>query len=167
MTPLPFALGGRDLIAWRLDEGRHGKTWDSGEGAYRFGGRWNTPGVRAVYSSIDPATAILEVAVHKGFDALDIVAQVVTAVLINETAEVRVIRPEEVANPGWLEAGIPSAGQQAFGNDLLAKHGFVVLPSVVSRRSWNLIFVAERVAGNYRMLSQERFVLDTRLNPAR
>lgn len=73
MTPLPAALGGKDFIAWRLDRDAYAPTWDSGEGSYLAGGRWNSKGVRAVYCSIDPATAILEVAVHKGFDVLDTV----------------------------------------------------------------------------------------------
>jgi RES domain-containing protein len=71
LTPLPPPLGGKDLVAWRLDLAQFGETWASGEGAFRVGGRWNSRGVRAVYCSIDPSTAILEVAVHKGFRALD------------------------------------------------------------------------------------------------
>ena len=59
MTPLPAPLDGSALVAWRLDQARHAATWDSGEGAHLVGGRWNTRGVRAVYCSIDPATAIL------------------------------------------------------------------------------------------------------------
>ena len=74
MIPLPPLLGGKDLIGWRIDNNRHAATWDSGEGSFRFGGRWNSRGVRAVYCSLDPATAILEVAVHKGFRVLDTVA---------------------------------------------------------------------------------------------
>ena len=66
VTPLPPPLGGRELVAWRLDQAAFAAQWDSGEGAYRAGGRWNSRGVRAVYCSIDPATAILEVAVQRG-----------------------------------------------------------------------------------------------------
>ena len=73
MTPLPAQLGGGELVAWRLDKEEFAPTWDNGEGAYRAGGRWNSIGVRAVYCAIDPATAILEVAVHKGFIVLDTV----------------------------------------------------------------------------------------------
>jgi RES domain-containing protein len=69
MNLLPMASGGSGLIAWRLDQSNYAATWDSGEGAYRVGGRWNSKGVRAVYCSIDLAMAILEVAVHKGFRA--------------------------------------------------------------------------------------------------
>jgi hypothetical protein len=73
MTPLPVALGGSELIAWRLDQAAYAPNWDSGEGAHRVGGRWNSKGVRAVYCSLDPSTAILEFAVHKGSRALDTV----------------------------------------------------------------------------------------------
>lgn len=45
MTPLPMALGGTELIAWRLDQAVHAATWNSGEGAYRVGDRWNSKGV--------------------------------------------------------------------------------------------------------------------------
>jgi RES domain-containing protein len=160
VTPLPA-----DLLAWRLDMADFAATWDGGEGAYRVGGRWNGPGVRAVYCSVDPATAILEVAVHKGFRVLDTVAHVLTAARIVDPAGVHVVQPDDVPNPNWLRPGIPSAGQQAFGNALLAQHAFVLLPSVVSLHSWNLIFAHGRAAGRYALLAQERFALDPRLHP--
>ena len=126
MTPLPIALGGAELIAWRLDQAAYAPTWDSGEGAYRVGGRWNSKGVRAVYCSIDPST---------------------------------------IPNPNWLRPGIPSAGQQAFGDELLRKHAFVAIPSAVSTHSWNLLFVASAAPSAYALKFQEPFALDTRLHP--
>jgi RES domain-containing protein len=36
----------------------------SGEGARRFGGRWNSPGRAVVYAADHPALAVLEVRVH-------------------------------------------------------------------------------------------------------
>ena len=56
-------------------------------------------------------------------------------------------------------------GQQAFGDALLARHPFVLIPSAVSSHSWNLIFVAAVAAGKYAVRLQERFALDTRLHP--
>lgn len=165
MTPLPPPLGGGELVAWRLDETNFGATWDDGEGAYRVGGRWNSRGVRAVYCSLDPATAILEVAVHKGFKVLDTVPHVLTAATIGALSSVHVVDPASVPNPNWLRPGIPGAGQQAFGDALLARHDFVLIPSAVSTRSWNLIFVGMAVAGAYALRSQEPFALDTRLHP--
>lgn len=164
MTPLPGALGGTKLIAWRLDQQKYSKTWDSGEGAYLAGGRWNSKGVRAVYCALDPATAILEVAVHKGFKALDTVPHVLTEIEI-DPAQVFIVWPTLFPNPNWLRPGIPSAGQQAFGDELLATHKIIVIPSAVSTRSWNLVFVASGAAGKYRAVSQEPFALDTRLHP--
>ena len=165
MTPLPAGLGGTELVAWRLDRSSYAAIWDSGEGAYLEGGRWNGRGVRAVYCSIDPATAILEVAVHKGFEALDTVPHVLTAVEISDPSSVHIVAPGDIPNPNWLRPGIPSAGQQMFGDRLLARHKFVVIPSAVSINSWNLIFVGTKAFDAYTLRSQERFALDTRLHP--
>ncbi len=165
MTPLPAALGGTEIVAWRLDQETFRATWDSGEGAYRFGGRWNSKGVRAVYCSIDPATAILEVAVHKGFKALDTVPHVLTALTIPDPADIHVVNPTDIPNPNWLQSGVPSLGQQQFGDALLGTHKFVLIPSAVSSHSWNLLFVTSAAARGYALRSQERFALDTRLHP--
>jgi RES domain-containing protein len=165
MISLPIALGGSELIGWRLDQAIYAQTWDSGEGAYRVGGRWNSKGVRAVYCSVDPATAILEVAVHKGFRALDTVAHVLTAAVITDTSTVHVVDPASIPNPNWLRPGIPGAGQQAFGDALLSRHRFVAIPSAVSSHSWNLVFVAGNATGTYALKFQEAFALDTRLHP--
>lgn len=166
MTPLPAPLGGQELVAWRLDRTRHAAAWDSGEGAYRAGGRWNSKGVRAVYCSLDPATAILEVAVHKGFKVLDTDPHTLVSLSVTAPADdIHVVRPEDVPNPNLLLPVVPGAGQQAFGDALLSRHRFVVIPSVVSKHSWNLLFVADRAAGGYGCRDQEPFALDTRLHP--
>jgi RES domain-containing protein len=164
MTPLPASLGGGALMAWRLDQAIFATTWDSGEGAYLVGGRWNSRGVRAVYCSIDPAIAILEVAVHKGFKALDTVPHVLTALTFASTSGIHVVDPVSIPNPNWLRPGLPSAGQQHWGNTLLARYAFVLIPSAVSTRSWNLIFVNSPARAVY-SVAQERFALDTRLHP--
>ena len=164
MTPLPAPLGGDELVAWRLDQTAFAPSWDSGDGAYRYGGRWNSKTVRAVYCAIDPATAILEVAVHKGFEALDRVPHVLTAVTISKPARVHVLTPAEIPDSRWLRPGIPGAGQQAFGDSLLAEHMFIVIPSAVSIHSWNLIFIGTNAADGYAVRSQEPFALDPRLH---
>jgi RES domain-containing protein len=163
VIPLPPPLGAGEVVAWRLDRAVLAATWDSGEGAFRAGGRWNSRGVRAVYASLDPATAILEVAVHTGFAALDTVAHVLTAVRILDPSRLHVVQPEDVPNPNWLRPGIPSGGQQGFGDALLAAHPLVLIPSAVSIHSWNLIFIAAAAAGLFALKSQERFALDPRL----
>lgn len=151
--------------AWRVDQRPHASTWNSGIGAQRSGGRWNPKGTKAVYCSLDAATAIVEVAVHKGFAALDMVPHMMTAAQIHDPSEVHVVMPADVPNPNWLVPGMPSAGQQRYGADLLAQHLFVAIPSAASRHNWNLIFDPDRAAGHYSFLLQERLSIDPRLNP--
>jgi RES domain-containing protein len=168
MTSLPGALEpGPPILAWRIDDSRRAATWDSGIGAELGGGRWNPKGVKVVYCSFEPATTILEVAVHKGFDVLDVVPHTLTCMEVADPSLVKVIRPADVPNPGWLHAGIPSAGQQAWGATLLAKYPFLALPSVVSKSSWNLIFRPDVALGRYALREQDRLVVDGRLNPVK
>jgi RES domain-containing protein len=165
MTPLPGSLGTGQIIGWRLDHKRFKSTWDSGEGSFKLGGRWNSKGVRAIYGSIDPSTAILEVAVHKGFRTLDTVPHVLTAFEITDPSTIHVLDTGDIPNANWLRPGIPSAGQQQFGDSLLANHAFFLMPSAVSQHSWNLVFDPGRAVGLYKAHSQEDFALDTRLHP--
>lgn len=163
MTPLD--LSRKALMLWRLDAKRFKQTWDSGIGSRNAGGRWNSKGVSVVYCSLDPATTILESAVHKGFDTLDTVPHVLTCARITEPSRVHVVMPEDVPNANWLIPGTPSRGQQQFCDALLIKHPFIAIPSTVSRHSWNLLFNPDMARGRYELVEQEDFSLDTRLNP--
>lgn len=164
MTPLPGHSG--PAVFWRLDDERYEKTWDSGEGARQTGGRWSPAGVAAVYCSLDPSTAILEVAVHKGFTVLNRVPHVLSSAALRiPWDEVLVVQPEDIPNKLWLYPSAFSAAQQDFGRRRLDAHPFVAIPSAVSRRSWNLIFNVSRAVGTYKLLHQEHLDLDPRLNP--
>lgn len=163
MTPLPPPLGTGEIRLWRIDDRIHAENWDSGEGSFRVGGRWNSPGLRAVYASLDPSTAILEVAVHKGFRVLDTKPHVITSARIPDPAGIHVVQPEDVPNPNWLVPCTPNTNQQKFGDDLLSRHRFVLIPSAVSPHSWNLIFRATQPSGGYDDVRQERLALDPRL----
>jgi RES domain-containing protein len=165
MTPHPLLVAGSQLVIWRLDPAHYGPTWDNGEGAYKAGGRWNSKNRRVVYCSLDPATTIIEVAVHKGFRTLDTVPHTLTSASIADPSKVFVVKPSDVPNPNWLRPGIPSAGQQQFGDNLLVKHPFVLFPGVVSTYSWNLVFSVALASGLYTVRSQEPFALDPRLHP--
>ncbi len=121
--------------------------------------------MRVVYAALDPATAILEVAVHKGFHALDTEPHVLTHARIVDASRGHVADISNIFNPNWLRPGKPSAGQQEFGAALLRAHRFVLLPSVVSTHSWNVIFDAAKAAQVYDQITQEPFARDTRLHP--
>ncbi|BAP40974.1 RES domain-containing protein [Pseudomonas sp. StFLB209] len=159
------APGSRELYLWRLDQARHASSWASGIGAEMAGGRWNSRGIKTVYCSADPATAILEVAVHKGFQTLDTMAHVLTCARVLKPERVHRVLPHEVPNPNWLVPGSPGRGQQQYGDLLLAQHPLILIPSAVSRYSWNVLINPLTADGLFEELSQERFALDTRLNP--
>ncbi|MGB0743532.1 MAG: RES family NAD+ phosphorylase [Opitutales bacterium] len=54
----------RTVQAWRLVKKERAHTAFDGEGAFRFGGRWNHRGQRVVYASSTLALALLEILVH-------------------------------------------------------------------------------------------------------
>ena len=167
MTPLPPALSGgatpSELLVWRLDRAKYASTWDSGEGAFQVGGRWTSPGYRVLYAALDPSTAILEVAVHKGFTALDTVPHQLLSIRIRQPDKVHVLDASTVPNPNWLRSGAVSPNQQKFGDSLLAIHPMLVVPSVVSSHSWNLLIEVNAAAGMFELAAAEPFALDTRL----
>jgi len=49
---------------WRVVKRLHAATAFDGKAAQRFGGRWNSPGRRAVYASATKSLAVLEGLVH-------------------------------------------------------------------------------------------------------
>jgi RES domain-containing protein len=49
---------------WRVVKRKHASTTFDGRAAQRFGGRWNSPGRRAVYASATKSLAVLEILVH-------------------------------------------------------------------------------------------------------
>ena len=51
--------------AWRIVRASREKTAFTGEGPWRYGGRWNSPGVRVVYVSQHQSTAAFEVFVNR------------------------------------------------------------------------------------------------------
>jgi RES domain-containing protein len=165
LTPLPSFAAGKPWTVWRLENARYAPEWHKAEGAFRFGGRWNSPGTRILYTSIDPATTVLEAAVHKGFNALDTVPHALLRITISDVTRAHVVQPEDVPNPHWLRPGAVSTHQQAFADALLAEHPIVLIPSVVSSHSWNVLIDAVAAARLLSKTLEERFALDPRLAP--
>ena len=58
------------MLVWRLSRKRHLDHALKGEGARRFGGRWNSKGVAVVYTAETLELALLEALVHLDVDAL-------------------------------------------------------------------------------------------------
>jgi RES domain-containing protein len=160
---LPPNLASGPLRIWRIDDARFSASAGTGEGSFRAGGRWNPKGYRAVYASFQCATAVLEVAVHKGFLVLDTVPHVLTVFEVAAGAPVYVVRQRDVPNAAWLTPSMPSAGQREFGRQLMERNALVAVPSAVTKYDWNVVFNPERASGFVRQVDQELFSLDTRL----
>jgi RES domain-containing protein len=51
--------------AWRIVRASRANTAFTGEGPWRYGGRWNSPGVHVVYVSEHQSTAAFEIFIHR------------------------------------------------------------------------------------------------------
>ena len=83
--------------------------------------------------------------------------------MILDPSKLRVVQPDDVPDPNRPTPATPSRNQQAFGGEPLRTHGCILIPSAVSRHSWNLVFDASRAEGLHRDVVQKRFALDPRL----
>lgn len=58
------------LTGWRIVKAPYAASAFDGEGARRYGGRWNSPGLPVVYTAASQALAALEMLVHLGNGAV-------------------------------------------------------------------------------------------------
>ena len=152
MIPLPASLGGTGALAgWTLQDARYAATWNSGIGSATYGGRWNSIGKHVIYAALDPAKV------------LNTVAHNIYAFTITDPGQVRVVHPVDVPNPHWLRPIPPNKDQQEFGDLLIDAHPYVLLPSAVSRHSWNLLVNVTTALPLMTDIHSERFALDPRL----
>ncbi len=115
--------------AWRILKSKHDGQAFEGEGARLFGGRWNSPGRRAVYAAQSVALAALELLVHLGDrDALDHYS--VHAV---HFADRHVVTVKPRSLPADWRSSPPPHSLQLVGDAWLSDRTSVVLavPSVV------------------------------------
>jgi RES domain-containing protein len=138
------------MDAWRLCRRRYADL--SGEGARRFGGRWNSPGRAVVYLADHPALAALEVRVH-----LDLPFELLPAdyvlmhVTVPDTPNMVYTANEESVALGnaWLKSGESPA---------------LRVPSVLVPHAWNILWNPQHAdASQADIRSIEAFVFDPRL----
>ena len=110
-----------------------------GEGAYRYGGRWSSPGTRVAYTSEHESLAMLEYSVH--LDADDPPPDLVLAV-----ADV----PEDLKRETIAMSKLPSHWRDTpapdelvhYGDNFVerAEHGLLLVPSALapSENNWLL-----------------------------
>ena len=148
---------------WRLVPRERADSAFSGEGARRFGGRWNPPGTSAVY-----------LAEHLSLAALEILVHLPRAALSKPYLAFRVTVPDGIAAEDWAPEQLPEgwdreppadASQQA-GAEWLARGSGLLLavPSVIVPQERN--FLVNRAHADWERLtihSPEPFSFDHRL----
>ena len=65
---------------------------------------------------------------------------------------------------GWY-TGSPGQSQQSHVDALLDQRTFIIVPSTVSRHSWNIVMNPVTAEGLFEVVIEELFGLHTRLNP--
>jgi RES domain-containing protein len=139
------------VLAWRLCRSPYADLL--GDGARRFGGRWNSPGWPVVYAASNPALAVLEVRVH-----LDLPPDLLPDDYVLVTIDLGDLSVEDLAQ-------MPAA-PRTFGDTWLQEQRTPVLrvPSAIVPESPNLLLnPAHPEAPTARILDTRRFTFDPRL----
>lgn len=130
------------IRAWRLCQAAHQATAFSGDGARRYGGRWNRKGQSAVYAASTQSLA-----------ALEILAHVDTDLVPNDFIAFAVDIPDEIATecvaladlaPNWREA-YPPLSCQTLGSTWIeqCRSAVLAVPSAIIPTETNYIFNPE------------------------
>ncbi|YCM44166.1 RES family NAD+ phosphorylase [Verrucomicrobiaceae bacterium 227] len=124
------------LMAYRLVAPKWATSALSGEGARRFGGRWNSPGMPMVYLSGSRALAALELLVHLTTPETRIIPRVLVTVSIPRT----LIGGRLWTAPGWQEEP-PGKNSTDQGDDWLrtSSTAAVRAPSVLVPEEDNIL----------------------------
>lgn len=133
-----------------------------GEGARLHGGRWNPPGLAAVYLAESRALAALEILVHAPREALRLEWRVIAVEVPEEAIKIATTKQLPA---GWRDQ--PSSPEaRRFGGSWLAKAGelAMALPSVIVPQERTLLVNPRHpAAARSKAAKAERFVFDPRL----
>lgn len=124
------------MFVWRLTHKKH--VAPDGEGARRYGGRWNRPGTPIVYTSGTLSLAVLEFLVHVDSDILPD-ALVSVRATIPESVMIQTIHPSDLPR-NWKDKIIPVVAQDlgtAWANG--GTSPVLKVPSVVIEGEWNYL----------------------------
>jgi RES domain-containing protein len=151
------------MLAWRIVSKRRQNSAFDGEGARRFGGRWNPPGTRVVYTSATLSLAALEYFVHvsvqtKPDDLLSVSIEIPQNLLIERIGESRLPKNWRI---------YPAVQQlQAIGQKWLKNGKSVILavPSAIIPQELNYLINPEHPDfAKCKINKPQPFVLDPRM----
>jgi RES domain-containing protein len=148
---------------WRLCREPYAAEAFFGEGARRYGGRWNSRGVPMVYASTSLALAAIELFVH--LEPGQIPADMVSlSAELPEGEPARTIEPTTLAAHWWTGESAPATRELGDawirGRESLAMR----VPSVPIRSEWNvLVNPLHPRTGELRIEPAQPFVFDARM----
>jgi len=156
------------VIVYRLHSSKYPP--NDGQGAYLAGGRWNSPGRRAIYTANSRALAVLEILVNFTLLPRD---YVMTPVEIPEEVTIRHLRPSFLVSasvPSYSPEGHLPPGQmdikssRALGDNLLTRFAVLRVPSVVVPEEYNYVINPEHPDFRFiKFLEPVQFQFDMRL----
>lgn len=125
------------IATWRLVEARFADAAFEGEGAWRHGGRWNSPGFRVVYTSQTSSLATLEL-LTRLIKPQELPDYMLIPCYFHEVLVETLDRRRLPRN--WRATPAPTALQE-IGNEWLLARSFAVLqvPSVVNPNESNFL----------------------------
>lgn len=147
---------------WRICRERYAAEAFSGEGARRFGGRWNSRGVPMVYASSSLALAAMELFVH-------LEPNLAPRDLVSIAAEL----PDDEPVPRWDATALPPnwwsdelGPMRELGDQWVQDRQSlaVMVPSVPIRLEWNVLVnpVHGRIS-EVQVVAVQPFVFDARM----
>jgi RES domain-containing protein len=150
------------MKVWRICRAKFAGEAFSGEGARRYGGRWNSPGVAMVYSSTSLALAAIELFVHlePNQQPDDLVA--IAAELPDEEPLERV-EPDQLPRAWWKN---DYAALRAMGDKWIREKRSLAMevPSAALRAEWNVLLnPLHPSAAEIRIEKPEPFRFDARM----
>jgi RES domain-containing protein len=150
------------IRAWRLCQAGFAETAFSGEGARRYGGRWNPVGLPVVYLAATQSLAALELLVHAERELL---AQAYVAFAVDIPSQIIEARGVESLPKDW-QTSYPPIPCQHLGQQWLQQSRSAVLavPSAIIPEEINYLLNPQHSDyGRIKIHSPKAFHFDARL----
>lgn len=111
----------------------------SGNGARLFGGRWNSEGQFALYTSFTRSLALLETLAHTPAKLLQAKTYLLITLFVPDTTTIQTLETKKLPN-GWDDVEISPFTQKTGDQFLIAKKNLaLVVPSVLMPEEINYI----------------------------
>ncbi len=150
------------MRVWRMAKTRYAPSAFDGEGAKRFGGRWNSTGTRVAYASSNSALAVLEVLVHMTAGGALTGYSLIAATLPDALVDVL---PADALPANWKASPVPPSVQMIGDAWVRSVRSLALrVPSVIVEGGFNyLVNPAHKDARRMTIESITRYEFDPRM----